>query len=329
LRVGVHFGHAVADAPLLVETARWADELGYDSYWLVDPAEGLDPFAALAAAAGATRRLRLGTGVASIFHHPPLSLATNARTIDDLSGGRMLLGLGTSHPEIIAQVGVAWRKPFTAMQEAMAITRGLLDGEAVDVRGEHFRVSTRLQPSPRRRLPIVVGAIRPRMLRFAGATADGVLLNHVVPSYVPRLVEEIRRGAAEAGRPPEAVEIVCSVPTYVGEDAEDVQRARETRRAMLVRYIGLEIYRRRYAAMGFGAEMDAIAAALGRGEPAAALVPDTMVAQMVNAGSAGECRAVMSQYGATGVDTYLVLPIYPPGDTGPLRRTLEALAPAA
>jgi alkanesulfonate monooxygenase SsuD/methylene tetrahydromethanopterin reductase-like flavin-dependent oxidoreductase (luciferase family) len=334
MRLGLHFGHAyqklksASAARQLVEVAHAADGLGYDSLWLVDPAGGTDQFAALAAMAGATRRARLGTGVASIFHRHPLGLAAAARTVDDLSDGRMVLGLGTSHRELVADIGVAWRKPFAAMQEAFTIIRGLLDGQTLDFRGAHFRVRGRLQPPPRRRMPIYLGAVQPRMLRFAGAVADGVFLNHLTPSYAPHLVAEVRAGAAEAGRDPAAVELICSVPTYVARDEGEARIAREARKAALGTYVGFEIYRRRYAAMGFGAEMDAIAAAQARGEPIGPLVPDAMVAQMVNAGSVAECRAVIEQYRAAGADTYLIVTASPPGEVAPLLRTLEALAPS-
>src|SRR5262245_38724565 len=174
MRLGLHFGHAyqkldsASAARQLVEVAGAADALGYDSLWLVDSAGGTDPFAALAAMAAATRRVRLGTAVASIFHRHPLVLAAAARTVDDLSDGRMVLGLGTSHPELVADIGVAWQRPFAAMQEGVAIIGGLLAGQTLDFRGAHFRTRGRLQPPPRRRVPIYLGAIQPRMLRYAG-----------------------------------------------------------------------------------------------------------------------------------------------------------------
>ena len=310
------------------EIARQADELGYDSFWLTDPSLGNDPFAVLAAIAVTTRRIRLATGVASIFHRHPVTLASVARTIDDLSDGRMILGLGTSHSETMeAKLGIPFRKPLTAMKEAVAIIGDLLDGRRVDFEGTHFRVHARLDPTPQRRVPIHIGAIQPRMLQYSGAAADGVMLNHLIPSYAPVVVEEIRKGITEAGRKREEVEIVCAVPTYVARDADDARQARERRKAVLGSYVALNIYRRRYAAMGFAAEMDAIAAAQSRGEPTAHLVPDKLVEQMVNAGSPDECRAVLDQYRAAGADSVLIVPVFPPGDLSPFYRTMEALAP--
>jgi alkanesulfonate monooxygenase SsuD/methylene tetrahydromethanopterin reductase-like flavin-dependent oxidoreductase (luciferase family) len=166
------------------------------------------------------------------------------------------------------------------------------------------------------------------MLQFTGSAADGVMLNHLIPSYAPAVIEEVRRGAIEAGRRPEDVQIVVSVPTYVAENPEDARRARATRKGMLGFYVGLDIYRRRYTNMGFGAEMDAIVRAVERGEPVAPLVPDAMVDQMVNAGDADECRAVIDRYRSAGANVVLIVPIFPPGDLGPFYRTIEALAPA-
>ena len=328
MRLGIQFQPPLPPGQH-AEIARRADELGYDSFWLTDPSLGNDPFAVLAAIAVTTRQIRLATGVASIFHRHPVTLASVARTIDDLSNGRMILGLGTSHAETMeAKLGIPFRKPLTAMKEAVTIIGELLDGRQVDFEGTHFRVRARLDPLPQRRVPIHIGAIQPRMLRYSGAAADGVMLNHLIPDYAPVVIEEIRQGMAEAGRRSDEVEIVCAVPTYVAKDPDDARQARERRKAVLASYVALNIYRRRYAAMGFGAEMDAIAAAQSRGESTAHLVPDKLVEQMVNAGSPDECRAVLDQYRAAGVDTLLIVPVFPPGDLSPFYRTMEALAPA-
>lgn len=328
MRLGIQFQPPLG-VKQLIEIARQADGLGYDSFWLTDTAVGSDPFAILAHIAGATERIRLATGVASIFHRHPVTLASVARTIDDLSDGRMVLGLGTSHREMMERLlGVPWRRPLTAMKEAVTIIGDLLDGKRVDVDGTQYQVHAKLDPAPRRRVPIYIGAIQSKMLQYTGSAADGVMLNHLIPSYAPVVIEEVRRGAAEAGRKPEDVQIVVSVPTYVAESPEDARQARATRKGMLGFYVGLNIYRRRYTNMGFGAEMDAIVKAVERGEPVAPLVPDAMVDQMVNAGSADECRAVIDQYRAAGADVVLLVPIFPPGDLTPFYRTMEALAPA-
>ncbi|HEX2174191.1 MAG TPA: LLM class flavin-dependent oxidoreductase [Dehalococcoidia bacterium] len=328
MRLGIQFQPPLG-VKELVEVARRADGLGYDSFWLTDTAVGSDPFAVLATIAGATDRIRLATGVASIFHRHPVTLAGVARTVDDLSDGRMILGLGTSHREMMERLlGVPWRKPLTAMKEAVTIIHDLLDGKRVDFDGTQYRVHAKLDPAPRRRVPVFIGAIQSKMLQYAGSAAEGVMLNHLIPSYAPTVIEEIRRGATGAGRRPEDVEIVVSVPTYVAQSPEEARQARATRKEMLGFYVGLNIYRRRYTNMGFGAEMDAIAGAIERGEPVAPLVPDAMVDQMVNAGSAEECRDVIDRYRAAGADAVLIVPIFPPGDLSPFFRTIEALAPA-
>lgn len=328
MQLGIQFQPPLA-IPRLIEVARRADDLGYDSFWLTDSSIGNDPFALLGAIASVTRRIHLGTAVASIFHRHPVTLASVARTIDDVSDGRMLLGLGTSHRETMeGKLGVPFRRPLSAMKEAIPIIRDLLDGQHVTSNGDHFRVDAKLQPPPQRRVPIYIGAIQPKMLQYTGAATDGVLLNHLVPSYAPTAIGLVRDGARAAGRDPKDVKIIVSVPTFVADSAEEARRARETRKGMLGFYVGLDIYRRRYAAMGFAAEMDAILGAQQRGEPVAPLVPDALVNQMVNAGSVDEVRAVFDQYRAAGADSLLIVPIFPPDDLAPFYRTLDALAKA-
>lgn len=327
MRLGIQF-QPPQPARRLVEVARRADDLGYEIFALTDPTVGNDPFAILGAIAAQTRQIKLATDVASMFSRHPVTLASVSRTIDDLSGGRMILGLGTSHSETMERgLGIPFRKPLSAMKEAVQIIGDLLEGKRVDFQGEFFQVKMKLEPPPARRVPIYIGAIQPRMLRFTGAAADGVMLNHLIPSYAPTAINEVRQGAREAGRKPEDVTVVCSIPTYVATSPEDARQARARRKEMLGSYFGLEIYRRRYTAMGFGAEMAAALAAVKRGEPVAPHVPDKLVEGMVNAGSPDECRAVFEQYRAAGADVILMVPIFPAGDLSPFYRTLEALAP--
>lgn len=327
MRLGIQFQPAIPP-PQLLALAQKADDLGYDSFGVTDSSLGNEPFSMLGAMAVATRRIRLVTSVASIFHRHPVTLASAARTIDDLSGGRMVLGLGTSHAEMMGRLGVVWQTPLTAMGEAIALIDRLLSGERVNYQGRHFHVQAQLVPRPLRRVAIMIGAVQPRMLHLAGAVADGVILNHLTHDFAPEAIEQVRQGARDAGRDPRDVEILCSVHTAVVANRDEARRALDIRKAMLETYVGLENYRRRYATLGFGAEMAELAAAQERGEPVAARIPDHMVEHMVNIGSAGQCRAIIDRYRAAGADSYLVAPLCVADDIAPFERTIEALGPA-
>ena len=154
--------------------------------------------------AAGTERIDLGVGVVNPYTRPPALLAMAAATLDRLSGGRLILGLGRSERELIEGVlGIPYGRPRERLREAVESVRALLAGETVE------GVRLALTPSSDH-VPIYVAAIGPRALRLAGAVADGVVLNAYAPAaYVRRAVAELRDAAREAGRDPDAVRIAC------------------------------------------------------------------------------------------------------------------------
>ena len=179
-----------------------AETSGYEGIW-VPEVMGTDAFTVLAAASQVTQRLRLGTGIVPIYTRTPTTLAMTIATLDALSGGRAVLGLGVSSEIIIgAWHGLPFPKPLGAMREAVDIIRRLLRNERVTAEGAFFRVRN-LRPNvpvpSDRTIPIYIGALNPGMLRLAGAIADGVILNWMPAAHVPRAIEAIAAGAQRAG----------------------------------------------------------------------------------------------------------------------------------
>jgi 5,10-methylenetetrahydromethanopterin reductase len=206
----------------LLEIAVYAERLGYRWLWANDDRLERDPFTVLAAMAERTERIRLGPGVTNPYSRHPALLATAMATLDELSGGRAVLGLGaggTNHRAL----GIARTSPAATLEAAIELIRALFAGGTVTVEGSVVRArEARLDFAPLRpRLPIYVGSRGPRVLELAGALADGAIVGNVATregwAYA---VERIAAGAASAGRDPAEIRLVAWLYTCVGDDEE-------------------------------------------------------------------------------------------------------------
>ena len=164
----------------LLDVAVEAERLGYRWIWVNDERLERDPFTVLAAMAGRTERAHLGPGVTNPYSRHPALVASAMATLDELSGGRAVLGLGaggTNH----GALAIERTAPVTALREAIELMRALWAGEAATVDGRVVRArEARLDfEAPRARLPVYVGARGPRVLELAGELADGVIVGNV------------------------------------------------------------------------------------------------------------------------------------------------------
>src|SRR3954452_7893203 len=204
-----------------LDRARLADELGFDGVYTAHIA-GRDSLTVLAMYASVTERVRLGTGVVPIFPRPPAAMAQTAATIDEFSGGRMVLGLGVSHAVTVENwYGTKIERPVSAMREYVEAIRAMFtNGEGPA--GHFFPTNFRFMGyEPRADLPIYVAALSPNMLRLAGEIADGVMLWLCNPAYVRDVVvPEVRAGRERAGKSLEGFDIVAAVPSAVVDDRE-------------------------------------------------------------------------------------------------------------
>jgi len=299
-RLGLRLREERLPVRQLVELARLAEAAGYESLW-VPEGSGKDAFSQLVAHAVATRDVRLATGIVVIYPRSPSILAMHAATLDHVSGGRAVLGLGVGHRELVQmQHGVAFERPIGRMREYVREIRSILRGEPPPPR--------RLDFVPERaELPVYVAALGPQMCRLAGEVADGVLLNWATPEAVATAVAEVRRGAEAAGRDPAAVEVACYIRAAAGDDPAAVHRSLvlET-----VRYVALDFYRRMFEASGFARETAAVMAALPRGvEAAAAGVSDRMLEAIALFGEEDVWRKRLDRYRALGVDLPVIAPV--------------------
>jgi probable F420-dependent oxidoreductase len=313
-RIGVAFSGGLPPADI-VEAVKLADALGYESAWVAE-GHGGDQFAILAACAVSTRRILLGTSISSVFVRSAPTIAMAAATVDHLSHGRFVLGLGSSHRvQVEPEHGIPFVQPTKRLRETVDVARRLTRDGVVSYRGETITVERfDLWFSPHRpRIPIYLSALFPTMLAIAGEIADGVLLTWPTPEAVRRAVHHVAIGARRAGRDPGQVDIGSLMPCCVASTRAE---ARDGVRAAVGFYAGFfPRYNRLLAEAGFPEAVRAIKEAFDRGgrDAAAKAVPDELVDAVALAGTPDECRARIDEYRRAG----LALPIVSPRVSGP------------
>ena len=273
------------EASDLMEIARAAEDSGMESVW-VPEGGGRDALSLLAAFAGATKRILLGTGILPIFSRTPAATAMSAAGMAAISQDRFLLGLGTGHgPVVTGTHGIPYSAPLARMEETVSIVRGLLAGESVNYEGRHFEISgARLGRAAQNvTTPIYVAALGPRMIDLAGRLADGVLLNWTAEGHISRSVEGLGSAAEAAGRKPDSVDVAGYVRVAVTTGGDE-GLARTALQSQISGYAGHSYYRRFFESTGFGEEMGEARAAVEAGDRKAA-------AAAVSRGNAGPgCR---------------------------------------
>ena len=315
-----------------MDLVRRAEELGYHSAWYGE-SWGYDAFTTLAEAACHTSTIALGTHVATVFSRTPAMMAQSAASLDAISNGRLILGLGTSGPIVVRDWhGVEWTRPLRRTREYVEILRLALSGEPVDYEGELFQLrGFRLRLKPvRREVPVMIASIGPRNVELTGEIADGWLPIFPHTASLPGLRALLAKGAARGGRDASALEIAPSVLAAVSDDEG---RVRDLARSHVAFYVGGmgTFYYEAVAGHGFPEEAAHIRAEWAKpgraGRPAAAAaVTDAMLDAMTLVGRRERVLTKLEELSEAGVS----LPIleFPFGSDLPLMRdTLEALAP--
>ena len=305
-----------------VQRVEHAEQLGYESAYVTHIA-ARDPFTVLAAYAARTERIRLGTGVTPIYARTPVATAQAAATLDELSGGRFVLGIGVSHRVTVENwYGQEIGKPVREMREYVAALRAMFRGEDVPP-GERFPTNFRFMGyEPRPEVPIYVSALSPAMLRLAGEVADGVVLWLCNPDYIEQVVvPEVTKGRERAGKPLDGFDVVAAVPAAVTSEPE---AARSKQRADLIPYFSLPFYRAMIERSGFGEDLEAFDAEMAKGDAMAAAgkISDRFLQTLTAIGSADEAVATVERYFSAGATSPCIGPV-PRTD---FDSTLETLA---
>ncbi len=301
--------------------AKKAEEYGFDCFWVNETKH--DPFVQLALAAAATEKVRLGTSIALAFTRSPTTLAYTAWDLQSLSGGRLILGLGSQvKGHIERRFGTRWEAPAPKMKEFVLAMRSVWgawqDGTKLDFRGRFYRLDLMtpfFSPGPieHHAIPVYVAGVNEGMCRVAGAVADGL---HVHPLHTVRYLREVidpavSKGAAKAGRKRSEVAVAASVFAAVGESEREVQEVREAYRGQLAFYASTRSYRKVMELHGWGDACDRLHELSARGEWARmpAEVNDEMMGEFVVEGSWDEMGGVLrKRYGALVDRVRLYLP---------------------
>ena len=313
-RVGVAFS-AGLNASEIVECAQLAESLGYDSVWMTE-GHGGDQFAILSAVAAQTERVRLGTCISSVFVRSAPTIAMSAAVVDQLSGGRFILGLGSSHKvQVEPEHGVPYAKPVTRVRETAEVVRRLLRDGRISYQGETVTIENyELWFEPfRPSVPIYFSGVFPKMMGVCGEEADGLIMVFTTLDSGAEARRHIAAGAGRAERDPGAVEVTSLIPTAAAENPAD---AFDALRPGVAMYTGFfPRYNRVAVDQGFGEEAAAIAAAWAEGDREAAMraVSDAHIDSVCIAGAPERCRERIAAYHASGID----LPMIAPMATGP------------
>jgi probable F420-dependent oxidoreductase len=303
------FGPSLA---AMVEAAVAADRHGFDSVWTSE-LYNRSATVTLAAIAGATSRCTIGSGVIYGVGRSPLMLAAEARDLDELSGGRMILGLGNGTRRMIADWhGLDGAAPAVRMEELVGLVRDVwaLHEKPVAHDGRFYRLHIQglddLTTAPSRAIPIYTAGVNPRMVESAGRVADGLLAHTLCsPRYLTEVVRPgLERGARHAGRDPRDVTLATYALACASDDAD---QARAEAAAMIAFYGSVRSYGHLFSVCGFAEEAAEIQAAFRRGDADAmvAAVTPAMVDEFAVAGTPDDVRAGLARF--DGVADHVVL----------------------
>ena len=321
-----------------LELAQTAESLGYDSIWTAE-AYGSDAATILAWLAAGTTRIKLGSGIFQIPARSAAMTAMTAATIDNLSGGRMLLGLGTSGPQVSEGFhGVRFGKQLQRTREYVAVLRLALSRQKIEYHGETLQLplpdgpgkALKLTIRPiQEKIPIFLAVLGPKNVALAGEIADGWLPVFFSPEHTKALRGPLEEGAARANRSLDDFRICPSVNVMISDDLES---ARNAMRPILALYVGgmgsreQNFYNRLVASYGFEEAAEKVQELYLAGQKTEAMfaLPDELIDLVCIVGPRDRVKAKLRAFADAGVDTLIVWPVMP--DQEERRRQLTLLA---
>jgi len=331
LKLGLNTGFwaSGAPSPAALEAVKEAERLGFDSIWTSE-AYGCDVLTPLAWWGSQTEKVRLGTAIMQMSARRPTAAAMAAMTMDHLSGGRFILGLGVSGPQVVeGWYGEPFAKPLARTREYVSIVRdAIARQEPVTSGGAHYPLpvngregitglgkplKSTLHPL-RERIPLCLGAEGPKNIALTAEIADGWLALFYSPHHDAELYRPcLEEGFARRDRPHDDFEIHASIPFVVHDD---VEQAADMIRPRLALYFGgmgarsMNFHREVPVRMGYGAEARKIQELYmdGRKDEAAAAVPTRLVEQLALIGPADKIRHDLEAWRESRVTSLLIEP---------------------
>ncbi|MDO8185112.1 LLM class F420-dependent oxidoreductase [Conexibacter sp. JD483] len=325
MRLGVHIGYwgLGLTSQEQLEIVQEAERLGYDSVWAAE-AYGSDTATVLAWLAAGTSTIKLGSAIFQIPARSAAMTAMTAATIDQLSGGRMLLGLGASGPQVAeGWHGQRYGRMLQRTREYVAVVRMALERKRVEFHGETLELplpdgpgkALKLTIAPlQERIPVYLAAIGPKNTALAGEIADGWIPTLFSPEHVAEFRGHLEEGAARAGRSLDGFDIAPTVNVFVTDDRA---AARDAMRPYLALYIGgmgsrrQNFYNRLVQRYGFEQEALRVQELYldGNRDEAMAALPDALIDLVTLAGPADVVRERLAVFRDAGVGTLMVSPM--------------------
>ncbi len=326
MKLGLMVGYSGRGMQIDIDTILEAERLGYDSVWTAE-SWGSDAVSPLAWVAAKTTTIRLGTAVMQLPCRTPTNAAMTAMTLDALSGGRFILGLGTSGPQVVeGWHGVPFHKSLTWLREYVEICKKVFAREeALTYEGERFQIPYRGPGSTgqgkplksmlhgRKDIPIFTGSMAPKSQEMSAELADGCLLTCMSPEHPKVLMESFERGFAKSGEADKATRFEI-VPTVGVRIEDDLEKAYAPFRQQLCLYVGgmgsreKNFYKDYLAKVGFEAECEKIQSLwfAGKRDEALAAVPDAMIDAVHLVGSKARIKDRLQRYRNSPCTTLLV-----------------------
>ncbi len=318
---------------LMVEWVQLAERLGVDQAYTGEAwwSDGVTPLAYLA---DKTERIKLGTGIMQVTARTPAMTAMTALTLHDLTGGRFILGLGASGPQVVEGLhGVRYKTPLTRLRETVEICRMIFAGEKVKYDGKVFQLplpdsegkSIKIAHEPTD-IPIYLATLGPNALKYTGAAANGWLGTSFTPDQPEAHMDFISAGADESSRSINEVDLCVSVRVEIGENVEEMIDNRRKQVAFNMGGMGsatTNFYNDAFKRAGYEDDARAIQALWidGKREEAAQRVPDAMVTNFQAIGTPVMVKERLKKYRDCGVTT-LKLGLDSAGPIGPKRYEL-------
>jgi alkanesulfonate monooxygenase SsuD/methylene tetrahydromethanopterin reductase-like flavin-dependent oxidoreductase (luciferase family) len=297
----------------IVELSPLIEQAGFDAFWKGE-SNSTDPLILLSGIATRTNKLKLGTAIYHIYGRSAVTLGVQSATLQDMSAGRLLLGLGVANKTIAAWHTGVFDRPLRRAREYIDIVRMTAAGERVEYEGEIYTTGKRFQLSWKPsypNFPIYLAGLGPQMTKLVGKISDGVFINMATPEMVKTIAERVREGAVEAGRDPSKIEIITKVRCSLNPDRAI---ARSKLRQVLTFYNIADHYRDMLAASGFQNEVQAIQTAFKAGgfKEAAKLMTDEYMDKLpvIPATSAAEIKELLEPFREAGA-TRLIVPYVP------------------
>lgn len=327
IAIAVGLPKSKEDREQLVEKVRIAEQVGVDTVFSAET-WGYDQFTFLTQLALQTERIGLGTGIAPVYGRSPAVLAMTAASLDEISGGRVILGLGTSGARVIEHWhGEPFQKPLQRLREYIEIINLIISGEKLEYDGEIFKLNIGFRlgfEPPRKKIPIYVASIAPKSIEQIGEVADGWMPIYWPKSKFSAGMEMVRSGAQRAGRSADEIILCPSITTVISDDGK---AAREEARGPISYYIGRMgvFYARMLTRNGYGAEVEACQAAWAKRDTqgANAAISDEMVTETALAGTLDEVCRGLDDLAERGVNLP-ILPV-PQGSPAETERILGTL----